>query len=682
MCPPEPTSKNKLPHTDLLIGNTHVSLMIDSGARVNLIDEKAYKELNQPTLTQTSARIHPYGCENPLHVYGKFTASIKTLNKDKHTNGTFYVVAGNHGSLLSYTTATELGLLNIPVNQIKNNSDDVIGQFPEVFSNQIGKVKNFQVHLHINNHVKPVKQTHRRIPFHMRKHVEQELANLENQDIIEKVTGPTPWVSPVVIIPKTDPSEIRICIDMREANKAIERERHLTPTIDDLIHDLNGAKYFSHLDLRAGYHQLELDEESRKITTFSTHVGLRRYKRLIFGISSASEIFQHTIEQILSDISGVRNISDDIIVYGTTKEEHDQSLKSVLSRLKDSGITIQAICNCDPPENVSELRSLLGMATYCARFIKDYSSLVHPLRELTKQGVPWSWGIKEQTALDKLKQTLASDTCLSYFNPERATEIYVDASPTGLSGILVQRDKHDHTYIIGYGSRSLTDPETRYSQTEREALAVSWSVQHYHLYVYGNPFTVITDHKPLVTIFNKPNSRPPLRIERWCLKLQPYKFEVKYEPGKLNPADYMSRHPIEDSTDTSIAEDYVCYISENSVPKSMTLQEVRDATLSDKTLQEVAEFVKNGKWYKIQNEQDKEELLPYNKVKEELTVSPNSDLILRGQRLIIPKLLQQRAVDIAHEGHFGISRTKALLRGKIWFPGVDNLVEKTVKMCV
>ena len=248
---------------------------------------------------------------------------------------------------------------------------------------------------------------------------------------------------------------------------------------------------------------------------------------------------------------------------------------------------------------MSELRSLLGMATYCARFIKDYSSLVHPLRELTKQGV-LVMGIKEQTALDKLKQALASDTFLSYFNPERATEIYVDASPTGLSGILVQRDKHDHTYIIGYGSRSLTDPETRYSQTEREVLAVSWSVQHYHLYVYGNPFTVIMDHKPLVAIFNKPNSRPPL-IQRWCLKLQPYKFVVKYEPGKLNPADYMSRHPIEDSTSTSIAEDYVCYKTENSVPKSMTLHEVQDATLSDKTLQQVAEFIKHGIWYKIQN---------------------------------------------------------------------------------
>ena len=136
---------------------------------------------------------------------------VLRLNKDKHTNGTFY------------TTATELGLLNIPVNQIKNNSDYVITQFPEVFSDQIGKVK-YSSTSNINDNNKPVKQTRRRILFDMRKHVEQEVANLENQDVIEKVSGPTPCVSPVVPIPKTDPSEIRICIDMRKSNKAVERE--------------------------------------------------------------------------------------------------------------------------------------------------------------------------------------------------------------------------------------------------------------------------------------------------------------------------------------------------------------------------------------------------------------------------------------------------------------------------
>ena len=145
--------------------------------------------------------------------------------------------------------------------------------------------------------------------------MEQELEKLETQDIIERVDGPTPWISPIATPPKpSDPNSIRLCVDMREANKAVMRERYLTPTIDDIIHDLNGNTIFSELDIRSGYHQLELHPDSRYITTFSTHAGLWRYKHLNFGISSASEVFQNTIQTVLQGTPGVCNISDDIFV--------------------------------------------------------------------------------------------------------------------------------------------------------------------------------------------------------------------------------------------------------------------------------------------------------------------------------------------------------------------------------
>ena len=132
--------------------------------------------------------------------------------------------------------------------------------------------------------------------------MEKELERLESLDIIEKVTGPTS-------------GQVRLCVDMREANKAATREKHLMPTIDDLVADLNGATVLSKLGLSSGYHQLELEPESRHITTFSIHVGLRRYKRLVFGINAASEIFQNAIEEILTGLPGCKNISDDIIVF-------------------------------------------------------------------------------------------------------------------------------------------------------------------------------------------------------------------------------------------------------------------------------------------------------------------------------------------------------------------------------
>ena len=163
-------------------------------------------------------------------------------------------------------------------------ADELIESYPKLFTG-IGKLKDFQVKLHIDTNVQPTCQPHRRVPFHVRQKVEKELQKLEDDDVIEKVTGPTPWVSPIVTPPKPkDPDKVRICVDMRQANTAIQRERHITPTMDDVIHELNGAKVFSKLDLNAGYHQLELHPASRYITTFTTHLGLRRYKRLNFGI--------------------------------------------------------------------------------------------------------------------------------------------------------------------------------------------------------------------------------------------------------------------------------------------------------------------------------------------------------------------------------------------------------------
>lgn len=239
-----------------------------------------------------------------------------SFNKIKGKKIAIHVLQGNNGSLLSYKTAIALGILDLHINQVKTNmlSQNIEKKFPNLFSG-IGKLKDVEVPLHIDTTVEPVAQRARRIPFHIRKKVEKELSSLEQQGIIEKVDGPTPWVSPLVVIPKKD-GNVRICVDMRMANRAIKRERHPMPTMDDLTHTLNGATVFSKLDLRKGYHQLTLAPESRYITTFATHKGLWRYNRLNFGTNSASEIFQKEIQSLLANIPGSLNISDDVIVYG------------------------------------------------------------------------------------------------------------------------------------------------------------------------------------------------------------------------------------------------------------------------------------------------------------------------------------------------------------------------------
>ncbi|GAA6090226.1 uncharacterized protein K02A2.6-like [Tachysurus ichikawai] len=303
----------------------------------------------------------------------------------------------------SHKTATELGLLHVVlstdiIQPTHSVADQLLSKYPNI-TNGIRKLKNVQVKLHIDDTVKPVAPPHRRIPFHVRKKFEKELQLLEDEGIIEKVEGPTHWVSPIVAMPRPkNPEKIRICVDMRLPNQAVFRVRHISPTVDDIIHDLNGAVMFSKLDLNSGYHQLELAPESRYIATFSTHVGLQRYTRLIFGISSAAEVFQNTIQQVLQSIPGVRNFSDDILVYGNTADAHNRSLEAVFQRLHENNLTINK-GKCDfhktsleffgylfsnkgiapdptkndmpPPLNQSEMRSLLGMANYSVRFIPN-----------------------------------------------------------------------------------------------------------------------------------------------------------------------------------------------------------------------------------------------------------------------------------------------------------------------
>ena len=251
------------------------------------------------------------------------------------------MLQGNYGSLLSYKTATDIGILDLKIHQIQhghNHSDQLIHQYPNLFKG-IGKLKNTEIKLHLDKTVPPVAQPAHHIPFHMRKKVAEELKSLEQQGIIEKVEGATPWVSPLVIIPKKN-GEVRLCVDMRMANKAIKREHHPSPTVDDLIHTLNGATVFSKLDLKSGYHQLSLAPESQYITTFATHKGLRRYTRLNFGTNSASEIFQKAIHDQICDILGVLNISDDVIVFGTTQDDHNKNLQAVFQKFSEVGLTI------------------------------------------------------------------------------------------------------------------------------------------------------------------------------------------------------------------------------------------------------------------------------------------------------------------------------------------------------
>ena len=477
------------------------------------------------------------------------------------------------------------------------------------------------------------------------------------------------------------------------------------PTVDEVLENMNGAKVFSKIDLKWGYHQIELEPESRDITTFATHNGLYRYKRLIFGVTSASEQYQHEIAVALAGIEGAQNISDDIIVYGDTQETHDRALHAAMRRLRDKGLTVnlekclfgmtrlefmglllsekgigptearvQAILDTRAPQTVAELRSFLGLATYSSRFIPRFSTMTEPLRRLLKTGAKFEFGKDQNKAFDNIKSAMAEATTLAYLDKNSRTKIIADASPVELGAVLVQ-EQNEEIVPISYASRSLTDTEQKYSQTEREALALVWACERFHMYVYGQEFDLITDHKPLQAIYG-PRSKPSARIERWILRLQPNNYNVVYIPGSKNVADPLSRLlKLEPGSQSPVvynqgADEYVRFIVITATPSALTTRQIEEASANDPKLDEVRKAMKSGNFQKCEK---------FAPIAGEL--GQIGHLVLRGNRIVMPFKLRQKTLSLVHEGHLGIVGTNTNLRTKVWWPGIDRDAEKFCRSC-
>lgn len=698
-----------------MLGST-IKFSIDTGSQVNLIDEHTLQKLKvKPVLRKCMTPLYGYSSNVPIEVIGKLSTKVQNGPNGKYKSETFIVTKGRAGNLLSYETSVSLDIL-ARINSVDattarykttNATDKWKRKYPDVFRNEVGLHKQFEAEIHIDKTVQPRREKLRHVPFHLRGAVEQEIKAMLDQDLIEPVPGPTPWISPIVPVPKRNGSgEIRICSDARAANKAIKRERHITPTTDDITVKLNGAQVLSKLDLRKGYNQIGIAESCRYITAFCTHLGIFQYKRLNFGINTAAEIFQKAIESLISGVEGTINISDDIVVSGRNKQEHDERLNTVLKRLDNAGITVnevkcvfevseldffglhiskkgiaiqeskvEAMINAGPPKNNKELRSFLGLFNYCTRFIDNLATIIHPLRALMKTGVKWEWTTQNQEALDLLESKITREA-MCYFDPKKRTRLHVDASPDGLAAVFMQYDPMDHDKkmnVVWYISHSLSDVERRYSQVEKEALAVVWACEKLHLYLIGSEFEIVTDNKAVEMIFGNPHSKPKARIERWCLRLLPYNFKVIHKPGCDNVADYLSRNPM--SRDAlhhheDMAEKYVNMLVKLATPNALTSTQIAEATKSDNLLQEVKNML-NRKPAKLD---------AYNSVRYELTQT-SGGIILLGNRICIPQSLQSQIIALTHQGHQGIVRTKQLVRNYVWFPNIDKAVEDAIATC-
>ena len=390
----------------------------------------------------------------------------------------------------------------------------------------------------------------------------------------------SPWSSPVVLAAKKDGSW-RFCIDYRKVNAVTKKDSYPIPRIVEVLDMLGSAKFFSSVDFASGYWQIPMNEEDIAKTAFICKRGLFEFTRMPFGLCNSPATFQRTMDVLLSGLNWINCLVyiDDILVFSDTFDNHLVHLEAVFQRMVASKFQIK-LSKCsfvrpeldylghvissggvkpDPkkiaammkfplPQNVTEVRSFVGICSYYRRFVEGFAEIAKPLYELTKKGVKFEMTSKAADAFEKLKAKLVSAPVLRYPDFGKPFILYCDASNIALGVVLAQLDEDGNDYVVAYDSRVLSAEEKRYSTTERECLAVLYATKVYRPYIHGNSFTVVTDHGSLQWLKNLKD--PDGRLARWALKLQGLDMTIIHRPGTRHAnADALSRVQINNVTE-------------------------------------------------------------------------------------------------------------------------------------
>lgn len=702
------TQEKEEAFTTLHINDSTVEMKVDTGAKCNVLSAKTFEKVKR------NEQIKP--CSKPTNLVAYGGSKIRTLGfvdlcchlGAKRFTLPFFIINENVLPLLGLNASLQMGLVSLSkeVHQVSSSTvpdftQQIKSEYSDLFADELGKLP-VTYSMTLDPEVRPVVRSAHRIPVAMKDRVKAELDRMQDLGVITPVSEPTDWVSSMVATNKKDKNEIRICINPKDLNNALKRPHHPMRTVDEVASQMSNAAVFSVLDAKSSFWQISLDHKSSVLTTFSTCFGRYRFLRMPFGISSASEVFQRSMEQIFGGYP-CAIIVDDILIGGKDIEEHDANLRKVLNRAREVKLRLnplkckfrlnqvsyvghvftaqglkadpsktKAISDMPVPKDVPALQRFLGMVNYLGKFIPNYSEITAPLRQLTHKDTEWSWYEQQQHAFDTLKEHMSNPPVLSYYDVRKPVTLTCDASQYGLGAACLQEGKP-----VAYASRTLTDTETRYAQIEKELLAVVFACSKFHDYIYGKQITIETDHQPLVTIIKKPIHAAPARLQRMMLRLQKYSINLVYKSGKqMHLADTLSRAPR--STTTQLADEVddfdvmnICYVS------SSRLQELREHTATDPTLQMLSSTIKHGWPNKLHNVHNA--VRPYFPFRDELTVEDG--IVMKGLKTVIPLCLQKTYTSILHRGHPGAEATKRRARGIVFWPTMTKDIEEEVQAC-
>ncbi|CAD6200279.1 unnamed protein product [Caenorhabditis auriculariae] len=544
-----------------------------------------------------------------------------------------------------------------------------------------------------------------KIPFGKRDEVDRQVEELLNQKIIEP--SQSLFTSPVVLVRKKDLTW-RFTVDYRQLNNVTKKQTYLIPTITDIIDLAVGAKFFTNVDLISGFFQINLREEDRPLTAFTTTHGTWQFTRMAMGLCGAPHTFQSAVRYLQQQMPRGRLFTylDDLLLTSDSAEEHLKDIEALLETTSKLGFKIrlskchfacpsvtflgliisrdgvlpnpkkvEALENFPKPKSPTAVRSFLGMTNYFRRFVKNYAQIASPLYDLTKEKEEFSWKESHEKAFQELKNRLTTAPILVGPMPSRPYQIETDASCIAIGAVLLQsRADGEPFQAIAYASRKLRPAERNYPAIEAEALALVFALSEFRTYVLGSRITAIVDHRPLTSLMTRRDLIG--RLAKFQIILAEFDIQILYRPGKQNVVpDALSRY-LEDETREPIQrKEKVANVDLN--PKILEKSE----TIS---LEEIRNLQKNSLWIR----QAIEEI---TKPEESTTrSSPNHERYTVHEGLCETALSMPPAADRPAEkqrnpqtgAHLGAIKTGQAIKRRLIWTGLDGDVKNFVKECL
>ena len=579
---------------------------------------------------------------------------------------------------------------------------------------------------------RPFKQRFRRIPPHMFEEVRDHLRQLEANGVIRP--SKSQFSSPVVCARKKD-GRLRLCVDFRLLNNRTVKDNYSLPRVEEILDAIpQGTQYFTKLDLKSGYHQIEIEESHKERTAFTVGpLGFWEHNRLAFGLCNSPATFQRVMDHIFADMN-LKNMYiyiDDLVVFSSSFAEHLEMLRKVFLRIRECGLKlapqkcelaraliellgfvvsreglqtdpakVKKVREWPTPTSPKELHSFLGFAGYYRRFVKGFASISRPLNEL--KGVDkrqFKWLPEHQKAFEELKECLCSAPVLAYADFTLPFEVHVDASGTGLGSVLYQRPE-GRLKVIAYASRSLNKSEKNYPAHKREFLALKWAVSDKFKDYLGDPakkFVVKTDNNPLTYVLT--TAKLDATGHRWLAALSRFNFDIEYVPGSSNAdADGLSRMPFRDIDSAVVAA--ICHSGASDTESSteshseaedgtpfprISHEQIRREQNADHVLSVWTAAVRVGKVPKLYKSPNARRHAVMKKNFEKLkfirgALFRHSDGV---DQLVLPECRKTEVLRALHDdaGHQGSDKTLSLLKERFFWPGMTAEVAKYVAEC-